>query len=140
MTTETTDAISGQEYEALQTNELSDEEVQRMFMSRFKFAYTPHGGYKPKEEADYIKGRARDGYYIHYSFPQYYDKPVASVWTQYFEDGVEKFRIFHVDFDKFMALILNDLQNHGFNPPPMRKVSSYKKPVKEGWTEDDKPY
>ncbi len=137
MTTQNTDVISELEFNTLQSYDLADDEVQRMFMTRFKFAYTPNGGYKPKDEAEYIKGRSHKGYYINYSFPQYYGKPVASVWTQYIEDGEEKFRIFHVDLDKFMLMILGDLKNHGFNPPPMR---TYKKPVKEEYTEDEKPY
>lgn len=131
--------IGAEEYEALQGNEISEEDVKRMFMSRFKFEHNPNGGYKPKEEADYLKSRPYIGYYINYTFPQNSNKPVASVWTTYKEDGEDRFKIFHINLDAFTTMVINDLRRQGFNPPPPLKPGTYQKPI-NNVAEDDKPF
>ena len=121
--------VSAQEYEALQSDTLSDAEVMKMFLSRYKFEHRPENGmYKPAQESEHFKIRPYLGYYINYSFPQYSDKPVASVWTKYIENGEERFKIFHIDLDKFTTMLVDNMLSHGFNPPPIKKLGDYKKP------------
>ena len=139
MTTKISDTMSAQEYEALQSNELTNNDVKKMFLSRFKFEHRPPTGvYRPSVDAEHVIARPYLGYYINYSFPRYSDKPLASVWTTYVENGEERFKIFHVDLDKFTTLIIDEMLAHGFNPPPQKR-KGYTKPVDE-YEEDDKPY
>jgi hypothetical protein len=139
MTTNNNSTISAEEYEALQSNELSDNEVKKMFLARFKFEHRPSSGiYKPSTEAEHFKTRPYMGYYINYSFPQYGDKPLASVWTTHKDNGEERFRIFHIDLDKFTTMLVDEMLNHGFNPPPA-KLKGYKKPTVDHQV-DEQPY
>ena len=137
MTTNNNGTISAEEYEAMDNKQLSEQEIQRMFLSRFKFNHQPAGGrYTPATDADHTVARPYLGYYINYSFPAYKNKPVASVWTVKEIDGEMKYKPFHFDLDKFTVMLVGELKKHGFNPPPQKDY----KPAASPHTSDDKPY
>ena len=78
--------------------------------------------FNPMVDSAYRRGQLQGEYYVHYSFPNGAQYPVASFWLyREADDGKKYFRYIHLDLSKVVDSILKYYTDIGFEAPPERK-------------------
>ena len=73
--------------------------------------------YSPYKHASLVRSQKRDGFNVHYAFPNGSDSPVASFWAVC---GDDRFKFIHIDLGKVMKQFIKYYQRRGHMPPPPR--------------------